>query len=96
MRISTGGQRRLPLRLTRDLHLLSSRGGKRSLRLPAWRVFSALLARANIAQLVEQRFRKAWVPGSNPGVGSSAHRRSREILCLRFPPIFSITFCPST
>jgi len=25
---------------------------------------------ANIAQLVEQRFRKAWVVGSNPSVGS--------------------------
>jgi S-adenosylmethionine:tRNA ribosyltransferase-isomerase len=48
------------------------------------RVFSALLARANIAQLVEQRFRKAWVIGSNPIVGSSAPKRRREV-CLVLP-----------
>jgi hypothetical protein len=32
---------------------------------------SLAVSRANIAQLVEQRFRKAWVAGSNPAVGSS-------------------------
>ena len=42
------------------------------------RYFSALLARANIAQLVEQRFRKAWVIGSNPIVGSIFRRRETE------------------
>ena len=26
--------------------------------------------RADVAQLVEQRFRKAWVAGSNPAIGS--------------------------
>lgn len=45
--------------------------GKWCLRLPRQRVFSALLTVANIAQSVEQRFRKAWVVGSNPTVGSS-------------------------
>ncbi len=25
---------------------------------------------ADVAQLVEQRFRKAWVAGSNPAIGS--------------------------
>ena len=42
------------------------------LRSPGARVSSAPYARANIAQLVEQRFRKAWVVGSNPTVGSSS------------------------
>ena len=46
--------------------------GKWCLRLGPCRIFSELLARANIAQSVEQCFRKAWVVGSNPTVGSSA------------------------
>lgn len=46
-------------------------GAKWCLRFPPRRFFSALLALANIAQSVEQRFRKAWVVGSNPTVGSS-------------------------
>ena len=28
---------------------------------------------ADMAQLVEQRIRNAWVPGSSPGIGSSFH-----------------------
>ena len=28
------------------------------------------LANADMAQLVEQRIRNAWVPGSSPGIGS--------------------------
>jgi hypothetical protein len=28
---------------------------------------------ASLAQLVEQRFRKAWVAGSNPATGSSSY-----------------------
>ena len=40
------------------------------LALGAGAVFFRLSTRANIAQLVEQRFRKAWVIGSNPIVGS--------------------------
>ena len=48
--------------------------GNWGLRLPARRFFSALRSFANIAQSVEQRFRKAWVVGSNPTVGSSARQ----------------------
>ena len=30
---------------------------------------------ADMAQLVEQRIRNAWVPGSSPGIGSTIKRR---------------------
>lgn len=36
---------------------------------------------ANIAQLVEQRFRKAWVVGSNPTVGSTPRHSGRAVPC---------------
>ena len=29
------------------------------------------IAKADMAQLVEQRIRNAWVPGSSPGIGSN-------------------------
>ena len=34
--------------------------------------YTFALAIADMAQLVEQRIRNAWVPGSSPGIGSSA------------------------
>ena len=33
---------------------------------------------ADMAQLVEQRIRNAWVPGSSPGIGSLHVRRSKR------------------
>ncbi len=30
---------------------------------------------ADMAQLVEQRIRNAWVPGSSPGIGSTIRKR---------------------
>ena len=44
---------------------------------------SARLAAANIAQLVEQRFRKARVAGSSPAVGSSLLRPRKPVLSPR-------------
>lgn len=32
---------------------------------------------ADMAQLVEQRIRNAWVPGSSPGIGSTIRKRRR-------------------
>ena len=32
------------------------------------------ISKADMAQLVEQRIRNAWVPGSSPGIGSKALR----------------------
>ena len=38
-----------------------------------------------MAQLVEQRIRNAWVPGSSPGIGSSeAGERQRSFFMFRF------------
>ena len=31
---------------------------------------------ADMAQLVEQRIRNAWVPGSSPGIGSKLNHKS--------------------
>ena len=46
------------------------------------RIFCVVLAgsskKANVAQAVEQRFRKPQVPGSSPGVGSI----TRQIICV--------------
>ena len=35
-------------------------------------------ALADMAQLVEQRIRNAWVPGSSPGIGSDAADKSAK------------------
>ena len=45
--------------------------GKWGLPLLSGRFSSALCSVAELAQLVEQRFRKAWVVGSNPMLGST-------------------------
>ena len=33
-----------------------------------------------MAQLVEQRIRNAWVPGSSPGIGSSFHCHKNAVV----------------
>ena len=60
--------------------------GKWSLPSRGRRVSSALSTSANIAQLVEQRFRKAWVVGSIPTVGSTFHPLGRlRLRCQQRP-----------
>ena len=47
---------------------------------------------ASLAQLAEQRFRKAWVAGSNPATGSSFNTLKHSGLKGRFPAFFRY-FC---
>lgn len=64
--------------------------GKWGLPLPGSRVSSALCLVAELAQLVEQRFRKAWVVGSNPMLGSTL-RPGIQALSLGAGFSFSLT-----
>ncbi len=50
---------------------------------------------ASLAQLVEQRFRKAWVAGSNPATGSIPESLHNNVLAVIFRT-FSVVLSPSS